>query len=242
MRIESFWLFGIVAVCAACSGPAEDTTAGGSGGTTATGGGGTGGDTGGGGTGGTPACDAPAANVYDNAAQSGMPACDHAVQPASMEDGTFAVTIFGPFATPFQLGGFSFAALEKEGEFAITDPWTAAVVVVPAGEDPLEVDPDAVAEPRPLTFLEELPASLGTAKRYSIQLDPPLSVGACDRVVVALRNTEGPPPSAFMTCGDGSAHPETNQWWNLDGTMTEMASYPNLDRDWWVSLLPAPEK
>jgi hypothetical protein len=46
--------------------------------------------------------------------------------------------------------------------------------------------------------------------------------------------------SALQMCGAGSAHPESNQWWNLDGSMSEMSSYgSNFDRDWWVSLLPA---
>lgn len=257
MKIESFALFGVVAICAACSGSPDDTSGsgggnGGSGGATGGGGttsttdtGGTGGtgtntDTGGTG-GGTGGCSALATNVYDNAAETGLPACDHPVGPLPDEDGTFAVTVFGPFATAFQLDGFSFATSEGPST-AITDPWTAAVIVVPAGSDPLAVNPNDAAEAYPLALIEKLPAAEGqTANRYSIQLAAPLPVGACDTVVVALRNTVGPPPAWLYMCGAGSDHPETNQWWNLDGTMSEMASYgSNFDRDWWVSLLPAP--
>lgn len=248
MRLGSFSLFGIMAGCAACSGTPDDPSgsgaSGGSGGGGASGGSSTTsttatGATGGGGTGGTGGCSAPAANVYDNAAETGIPACDHGVAPLSNEDGTFSVTLFGPFAEAFQLTGFSFGALESQTT-APTDPWTAAVVVVPAGSDPLLVNPSESAKPYPLMLLEELPADSGTARRFSIQLDAPLAVGVCDTVVVALRNTVGPPLSGLLMCGSGSDHPETNQWWNLDDTMTEMSTYgSNFDRDWWVSLLPA---
>jgi hypothetical protein len=249
MRIDLFTLCAIAAICAACSGTTNASTGtggtggsdGGTGGGTTTTTGGAGG-TGGTGTGGAPGCAAPAENVYDNTTETGLPACNHPVAPLPGEDGTFAVTVFGPFATAFQLDGFTFAASEGM-EAMITDPWTAAVIVVPAGSDPLAVNPNDAAQPYPLTLLEKLTATQGTVNRYSIQLDAPLSVSACDTVVVALRNTEGPPDTWIHQCGTGSDHPETNQWWNLDNTMTEMSTYgSDLDRDWWVSLLPAPGK
>lgn len=250
MRHDVCFLSAWMVLCAACSGsPSEATGGGGTGGSGTTGGaggtsaGGTGGaggtSSGGTSAGGTGGCSAPA-NVYDNAQETGLPACNHPVAPLPDEDGTFAVTVFGPFATAFELGGFSFAAAEGPDSM-ITDPWTAAVVVVPAGSDPLEVDPDGSAKPYPLTLIEDLPAASYTVHRYSMTLDAPLAVGPCDTVVVALRNTKGPPDSWLQMCGSGSEHPETNQWWNLDGTMTVMASYgTTYDRDWWVSLMPVP--
>jgi hypothetical protein len=229
-RSDLFTLCTIAAICSACSpSPNASTGTGATGGT---------------GTGGAAGCEAPAENVYDNTTETGLPACQHPVAPLPTEDGTFAVTVFGPFATPFQLDGFTFAATEGT-DSSITDPWTAAVIVVPAGSDPLAVNPNDAAKPYPLTLLEELPTTVVevTVNRYSIQLDAPLAVSVCDKVVVALRNTVGPPDTWIQQCGEGSDHPETNQWWNLDNTMTEMSTYrSNFDRDWWVSLLPAPGK
>lgn len=248
MRIGAFLLLGIGALCAACSSSPDDTsgTAGAGGGTTTAGpggggAGGSGGSGGGGAAGGTGGgqC-APGPTTYDNAGESGVPACDHPVAPLPDEDGTFAVTVFGPFAEPFELAGFTFAALDGENG-AITDPWTAAVVVVPAGADPLAADPSAAAEPRALVPLETFAVAAGTVRRYAVQLDAAVPVSACESVVVALRNTVGSPSTALQMCGVGSRHPETNQWWNLDGTMSQMSSYgATFDRDWWVSLTPKP--
>jgi hypothetical protein len=135
MRIDLFTLCGVAAICSACSPSPNESTGtgatggsdGGTGGATTTTMGGAGG-TGGTGTGGAAGCEAPA--EYDNTTETGLPACNHPVAPLPMEDGTFAVTVFGPFATPFQLDGFTFAATEGT-DSSITDPWTAAVIVVP---------------------------------------------------------------------------------------------------------------
>lgn len=203
--------------------------------------GGTGGVTGGTGgvTGGTGGCAAPVDNVYDNATAEDIADSCIPIAPAPGEDGTFAVTIFGPFSTPFSLSGFTFAAHES-ADTAITDPWTASVIVVPAGQDPTAIDPNDGAKPYALTLLESMPVQNGTGNKYSVTLDAPLDVAACDSVVVSLRNTEGPPLSAIEMCGPPSSHSETNQWWNLDGTMATMVSFaPGFDHNWWVSLLPA---
>jgi hypothetical protein len=113
--------------------------------------------------------------------------------------------------------------------------------------DPTAVNPNDKAKPYPLVLLESLPSGMGTdeVKRYTVKLDTPLSVNACDTVVVALRNTRDmpvldAPSTATMMCGAASTHSSTNQWWNLDGTMVPVSSFSkDFDRDWWVSLVPA---
>lgn len=245
MRPVSFLVLPLMVACLACSSSPGDTSGGaGPGGTSGSG------ASGGGGSGGSTAtttttssetgsCPTVGDNVYDNSAESTLPACANPVAPLPEEDGTFSVVVFGPFPQAFTLEGFTFTGWE-EGNAGVTDPWTATAVVVPAGDDPLAIDPNVTAKPYPLTIIESLPDGVSSYHRYSIQLDAPLSVDACASVVVALRNTVGPPRSALAMCGLGSAHPATNQWWNLDGTLSPMASFGNnFDRDWWVSLLPA---
>lgn len=226
----------VVSLCLACSNSPPDAA----GGKTSGGGGTSSGETGGGGAG-VVECSVPTwpENVYDNVAPDDLAACDKPISPMEHEDGTFAVVLFGPFPKPFTLKGFSFAAAEGPN-LAVTDPWTAAVILVPDRKSPLAVDPSAGAAPHSLTLIEELPFKTGwTIQRYSIELDTPLPVAACDTVMVALRNTVGPPRSSLMMCGDASDHPQTNLWWSLDGTMATMKSW-GFDRDWWASLLAAP--
>lgn len=244
---------GAILFLSACGSDTSGTggSTGGTGGTGgATGGtggvtGGTGGVTGGTGgtggvTGGTGGCSAPVDNVYDNATAEDLANNCIPIAPATGEDGTFAVTLFGPFSTPFTVTGFTFGAHEAANTM-VTDPWIASVTVVPAGQDPTAIDPSVGAKPYDLmTPLESMPVGNGTGNKYSVTLDAPLEVGACDSVVVSLRNSEGPPVSAVEMCGLPSAHPETNLWWNLDGTMDVMADLaPGFDHNWWVSLVPA---
>lgn len=168
--------------------------------------------------------------------------CDQGIQPLANEDGTFAVTVFGPFAEGLTVAGFEFVVYESALlEFAVTDPWTAAVIVVPEG-DAIDVDPNTAAQPYALTLVETYgdPDAMDmlTINRYSVTLDAPLAVDPCARVLVALRNTYGPPTTAIGLC-ETSTHPETNLWWNLDGTYSEMISFaPTFDGDWGVSLVP----
>jgi hypothetical protein len=186
-------------------------------------------------------CDAPANDTYANFAGA-FTDCATGVEPAPNEDGTFAVTVFGPFASAFELEGFTFAAGQSQMfNHMITDPWTATLVVVPAGEDPTAVDPSATAQPYPLTLVEAFPAEDAPEAllRYMITLAEPLAVAPCDHVVVALRNTYGPPNTGLPMCG-ASSHPATNLWWNLDGTMSVMSSFgPQFAGDWWTTLVPA---
>ncbi len=242
------WLvLGVGVFCVACGGSGESSSSAGGGGTGgATASGGTGGTTASGGTGGTTASggtggSAPAENVYVNAIADLANLADcQPVAPAANEDGTYAVTIFGPFPKPFTLEGFTFAAADGADKALITDPWMASVVVVPAGGDPTAIDPSATAAPRtPLTVLDSAADDPVTVKILGVTLDAPIAVNASERVVVSLRNTVGPPPSVLYMCG-ASEHQESNQWWNLGGTMDTMASYgATFDHDWWVSLVPA---
>lgn len=235
-----------VVFCAACGGESSTSNGGGgAGGTTASGGssGGTGGATASGGTGGATGGTGGATsmqNVYDNNLDTEVTDCGQ-VAPAPGEDGTFSVTIFGPFPKEFAFDTFTFVAAEST-KAAITKPWTASVIVVPAGQAPTAVDPSADAKPYPLMELQSIPADPATFKQLAVTLDAPLSVGVMESVVVSLRNTEGTPGTALVMCGTGpSEHPDTNQWWALDGTMATMASYgATFDRDWWVSLVPSP--
>ncbi len=234
--------------CVACGGGGTSSDGGGgAGGTTASGGstssGGTGGATASGGTGGTTGGTGGATsaqNVYDNNLDTDIADCGQ-VAPAPGEDGTFSVTIFGPFPKEFAFDTFTFVAAEST-KAAITDPWTASVIVVPAGQTPTAVDPSADAKPYPLMELQSIPADPAKLKQFAVTLDAPLAVGVDESVVVSLRNTEGTPGTALVMCGTGpSDHPDTNQWWALDGTMATMASYgATFDRDWWVSLVPSP--
>jgi hypothetical protein len=243
---------GIAAACAACGGGSSPASTGGAGGsvattstttsatstttTSATGGSG--------GTGTTVTCSLPGDNVYDNSADISFTACEKPIAPAPSEDGSYVVAVFGPFPKGFMLEGISFLSYEK-GNGGVTDPWTISATVVPAGGDPLKIDPSAGAKPYPLTEVDSAPAGIpagsSTSHRFAIQLDASVPVAACESVVIGLRNTVGPPLSAVLMCGDpGSPHPETNQWWNLDGTMDQMSKYqPDFDRDWAVSLVPA---
>lgn len=242
------WLgLGIASLCVACGGSGESSSSTGGGGAGtggATSSGGTtsttsaGGTTSSGGAGGT-AGSGPMENVYDNAVAdlADLAPCTP-VAPLPEEDGTFAVTIFGPFPKAFTIDGFTFVVAEG-GNLGITDPWMASVVVVPAGGDPLAVDPGADAKDRMFTVLDSVVDGTTTVKQLSVTLDAPVAVAASERVVVSLRNTVGPPLSAILMCG-ASAHQENNQWWNLDGTMTQMSTYgADFDHDWWVSLVPA---
>ncbi|MBK8256280.1 MAG: hypothetical protein IPK82_26885 [Polyangiaceae bacterium] len=250
MRLSSWPLLFAIGLCAACSGTSESTSTGGGGtGGSPTGGGGSGGtttnatttgSTSSTGGGGSSNCPTMGENVYDNAVGADISICQSLVSPLPEEDGTFSVTVFGPFVTGFDLSGFSFAAGETSST-APTDPWTASVTVVPAGSDPLAIDPNVGAQAYPLQLIETLTIP-GDNKmhRYSIALDTTLKVNACDTVVVALRNTVGPPLSSLGTCGTKSTHSETNQWWELNGNMVQMSTYgAQFDKDWWVSLTVA---
>ncbi|MFO0614918.1 MAG: hypothetical protein U0414_20180 [Polyangiaceae bacterium] len=194
---------------------------------------------------GTPTCGDPGPNVYDNTTGASEANCTFSLVPLPNEDGTFVVTVFGPFSTPFSFDTVVFAAGNSPPVTEITDPWTVSVQRVPNGGDPKLVDPNTDAKPRPLTLVESL--SSDQIRRYSIKLDAPLTVGACESVVVALRNSRVDPPdpngaaTAIHMCGAKSTHSSTNLWWNLDGTMVPIASFnPDFDRDWWVSMTPLP--
>jgi hypothetical protein len=232
----------------------EPIAAGGSGATGGEGSGGTpdpvgGAPVGGSAQGGAPIGGAPVAcvggiteNVYANTDELNplVQCLDGAVLPAPGEDGTFAVTVFGPFPETFTLGGFSFLATENADTLQITDPWTASVTVVPEGQDPLQIDVSASAQPFALVRGAEVSTEEQTVVALTIELAEPLVVGACDSVVVALRNSEGPPATGINQCKMvPSTHPETNLWWNLDGTMSTMQSFgAQFDYDWAMTLVP----
>ncbi len=250
-KLSSMLLMGLFLV--AC-GSGDTSGPGGAGGAGGTSNGGSGGatsssasstETGGGTTSGTSGttsetagCDAPPENVYENASAVAVAEGCSDVAPAPGEDGTFAVTVFGPFGKPFQVESFTFAASESPAT-GVTDPWLASVIVVPVGGDPTTIDPNMGAKLYPLTLLESTSAGAQKTNLYSVQLDAPLSVGACEQVVVSLRNSEGPPLTGILMCGPPSEHKETNRWWNLDGTTTAMVDFSaQFDRDWRVSLVP----
>ena len=59
---------------------------------------------------------------------------------------------------------FTFVAAEST-KAAITEPWTASVIVVPAGQTPTAVDPSADAKDRPLMELQSFPDATATLNR-----------------------------------------------------------------------------